>query len=263
LTHFTIGVKMQHEERILGFVMMTVVGLTMIVILTISRKNKRRAKQAEYDLEVASTKIEILEHQLKSAGWELSDNIGQLISTIRMRLMVMVPDIPDVVRANFMEIIHLTGDSLKEIRNLHALMHHDLMSGGLVKLLREELERSGRMKPVQRSFITTGVEISLEKEIHILFIGIVREFFSQLDKYANNSDILMQVDFLGESVIRVRIKTAAIDKDTFKKFKMERLKRKAGALRAALTIHLSESDEVDLLLSYSIEFNKKKIITAR
>lgn len=248
---------MQNEERILGLVMMIVLGVTMIVVFNILRKNKRRAKQAEYDLEVAFSKIEMLEHQLKNASWELSDNIGQLISTMRMRLMVLVPDIPDGARANFMEVINLTGDSLKEIRHLHASIRQDLLDGGIVKLLREELERCGKMKPVRRSFTATGGEIRLDKGVEVLLISIVREFCSQLDKHTTFNDMLMEIDFSSDRSIKVFIKTGFIDSNAFKKIRMQNMERKAGLIKAALTINLTESDEVNLLLCYSTEFVRK------
>ena len=80
-------------------------GLLLFVILFFisfqNRKNKLLVKQIEsekrYERELATSQLEIQEQTFKNIGWELHDNVGQLLSVLSIQLNMMLLKNPDEI----------------------------------------------------------------------------------------------------------------------------------------------------------------------
>ncbi|MFT5103241.1 MAG: signal transduction histidine kinase, partial [Candidatus Latescibacterota bacterium] len=90
----------KEEVSLLIYVVAVLLGFTVFgVILFIStqkRKNKFLIESIEarqrFEREIEISRLEIKEQTLRNIGWELHDNVGQLLSVVNMQLNMMLPN---------------------------------------------------------------------------------------------------------------------------------------------------------------------------
>jgi signal transduction histidine kinase len=107
------------SERYLLIYMITVlVIITSLVILFfvvfLKRKNKllldKVKQQQAFEAEITQVQTETQEQILKNIGWELHDNVGQLLSFASMQLSILKMQASDDLKEKFKG----TSDALKE-----------------------------------------------------------------------------------------------------------------------------------------------------
>lgn len=63
------------------------------------RKNKllldKIKRQQEFEEEISKTQTEIQEQTLKNIGWELHDNVGQLLAVVSMQLNLLATQVSE------------------------------------------------------------------------------------------------------------------------------------------------------------------------
>ena len=71
----------------------------------LKRKNKllleRIKQQQAFDAEIVQAQTETQEQTLKNIGWELHDNVGQLLSFASMQLSILKMEVSDDVKEKF------------------------------------------------------------------------------------------------------------------------------------------------------------------
>ena len=114
------------ERYLLIYMIGVLVIVTTLVILFFivfqKRKNKLlldRIKQKQaFEVELSNAQTEIQEQTLKNIGWELHDNVGQLLAAASMQMNILKTQIGEDVKENFTEAASTVKQSLKEVRML-------------------------------------------------------------------------------------------------------------------------------------------------
>jgi len=176
------------NEVVLGATL-TLIILVLILIILFgvfqSKKNKYIQAQQRLKDEIAKSQIEIHEQALKNIGWELHDNIGQLLSVARMQLNILDTKLPDKLKDEADDINNLVGDSLKELRLLSKTLNPDIISEiGLVESIKLELERFNKLNFLNAKLHVEGEEKTVEHRDGIIIFRILQEFFSNVIKHS-------------------------------------------------------------------------------
>src|SRR5690606_41673947 len=84
-------------------VLVIVTALVIIFFIVIQkRKNKllldKLKQQQEFDEEIVRTQTEIQEQTLKHIGWELHDNVGQLLAYASMQMNMLAAQAGDAMK---------------------------------------------------------------------------------------------------------------------------------------------------------------------
>jgi signal transduction histidine kinase len=186
-----------------------VILVAMIIILFAvfqSKKNKyiinRLEAEQKIEQEIVKSQMEIQEQSLKNIGWELHDNIGQLLSTAKMQLSILKPKLPTQYQSSVSEVNHLIGDTLQEIRLLSKTLNPEVIrNAGLLKSIEFELERFNKLNFLKATLNHTGTEVSLDQKDEIIIFRIFQEFFSNAIKYSKASTLVVTVEYLPDKLL--------------------------------------------------------------
>ena len=188
------------------FVCFTLGGFIIAFFVTYQRrKNKilREKIEAEqyYEKEIANTKIEIQEQTLKNIGWELHDNIGQLLSVAKMQLnMASVAKQPS--KESIEEIKIVIADSLQEVRALSKSLNSDVIgNAGLEKSVQSELNRFARLNVIRTNFSIKGENFPINEKDSLVIFRILQEFFSNVIKHSGANLLLVSFQYFENELV--------------------------------------------------------------
>jgi signal transduction histidine kinase len=242
-----------------------VIMVTMIIILFAifqSKKNKYIVSQLEIEKkmeqEIAKSHMEIQEQGLKNIGWELHDNIGQLLAIAKMQLSILEPVIPEKYHRSVSEINGLIGDSLQEIRLLSKTLNPEVIANiGLLKSIECELERFNKLDFLEASLVVTGEEVKLDQKDEIILFRILQEFFSNVIKHSKASKLDVFLEYLPEQ-LRITAKDNGIgfvaNQSVAGGSGLINMKSRAHLIGATYSIDTSPDKGVHLALCYTYRY---------
>jgi signal transduction histidine kinase len=195
----------KEEIALLGYVIFALLLLsTMIILFFITfqkRKNKLLLEQIEqqkrFDEEISRTQSEIQEQTLKHLGWELHDNVGQLLTYASMQLNMLKSKVPDDLKDKISETSDSVRQSLNEVRSLSKSLNSEvILNKGFQDSIENELSRMKRMKFSSAELTIEGVQKSIANKKHeIILFRILQEFFSNSVKYSEAEDLKVNLNF--------------------------------------------------------------------
>lgn len=204
---FTLQEQAIDKEQIalIGYVIFVILMLAIMVILFFVTFQKRKHKilqdkfQQEQDFndEISRTQSEIQEQTLKHVGWELHDNVGQLLAYATMQLNSLASKVPDDLKAKIGETSDIVKDSLKEVRSLSKSLNTEvLLNMGFEDSISHELNRLKRMKFSSAELLIKGHKKGIEDKKHeIVLFRILQEFFSNSVKYSEAEHLYVILDY--------------------------------------------------------------------
>ena len=187
------------ERYLLVYMIAVLVIVTTLVIVFFivfqKRKNKllldKIKQQQEFDEEISRTQTEIQEQTLKHIGWELHDNVGQLLALASMQINMLSVQAADNLKDSIDSTADIIKESLKEVRSLSKSLNNDvILNIGFEQSITNELDRLKRMKFASAELIIEGNKRELQNKKHeIIMFRILQEFFSNSIKYSEAKNI--------------------------------------------------------------------------
>ncbi len=188
----------KEELLLLVYFIVVVVLLTSFVILFFITYQKRKNKilkekfeaEKQYEQEIAQSRTEIQEQTLKNVGWELHDNIGQLLSVANMQLNILLRSIEEPAKKPIADIKEVVANSIQEVRALSRSLNNEVIEYvGLEVSVKNELFRFERLNMVQTSFNSSGEKYEIPQKESIILFRILQEFFSNVIKHSKAWDL--------------------------------------------------------------------------
>ncbi|WP_336128860.1 sensor histidine kinase [Mesoflavibacter sp. CH_XMU1422-2] len=194
------------ERYLLIYMIFVLIAITSLVILFFivfqKRKNKLlidkiKQKQA-FEKELSNAQTEIQEQTLKNIGWELHDNVGQLLAAASMQLNILKTKLDnDDVLNSFKDASDTVKESLKEVRMLSRSLNNEvILNIGFEKSISNELDRLKKMKFASAELNVKGDIVEFENKKHeIIIFRILQEFFSNTVKYSEAKNLSVILDY--------------------------------------------------------------------
>lgn len=252
------------ERYIIIYMVMVVVIITTLVIVFFvvfqKRKNKllleRMKEQQAFEEEITKAQTESQEQTLKNIGWELHDNVGQLLSFASMQLSILKMEVDDDTKEKFGDTANALKESLREVRSLSKSLNNEVVLNiGFEKSISNELDRLKKMKFASAELITKGDTIHFDNRKHeIIIFRILQEFLSNSVKYSGAKNLKVILEYQSDNL---RIMAT----DDGKGFDMEAVEKgsglinmqsRAALIHASLEITSQPGEGVQLLLNYPI-----------
>lgn len=216
---------MLKKEEILLIIYFILVILLLVAFVVVffyvfqMRKNKllfeKWETQRRYEQEIVNSRLEIQEQTLKNVGWELHDNIGQLLSVARMQLNMLGNAVEASTKEQVKEIGEIVGSSLKEVRSLSKSLNNEVVGYlGLESSLSNELERFERLKMLKVQFETSGETREIPQKDAIVLFRILQEFFSNVIKHAKAKNLKVKLKYGEKLLIEARDDGKGFDPET-------------------------------------------------
>tara|TARA_A100000171_G_scaffold52954_2_gene74582 strand:- start:1996 stop:2787 length:792 start_codon:yes stop_codon:yes gene_type:complete len=233
----------------------------LFVLFFLKRKNILLVRQLEekqqFEKELAKSQIEIKENTLKNIGWELHDNVGQLLSVANIHLNMLEKEVPAPVSERFTETKQVIGQAIQEIRSLSKTLNNDvILKNGLAASIQIELERFNRLNFLKGTFTLQGVIKELDSSDEIIIFRMVQEFFTNVLKHAKADALKVTLEYK-EKDVYIKLQDNGVGfctKTTSSNSGMETMKSRAALIGAAysLTSIPGEGTTLELIYPYKI-----------
>ncbi|UJH91238.1 histidine kinase [Antarcticibacterium sp. 1MA-6-2] len=256
---------LQREELLLivYFIVVILLLITFGIIFFITfqkRKNKLIYEKFEaekrFEEELTQSKLEIQEQTLKNVGWELHDNIGQLLSVANMQLNILSRTIENPSKTPLLEIKEVVAQSLQEVRSLSKSLNNEVIDyTGLQASVKNELARFARLNVIKTELKISGSEVPIPQKDAIILFRILQEFFSNVIKHSKADNL--EVEFL---YTPNTLKIIALDngigynaEDIEKSSGLLNMESRAELIGAGFDLNSSPGNGSSLILQYPIK----------
>ncbi|MFL0352788.1 sensor histidine kinase [Xanthomarina sp. GH4-25] len=242
-------------------VLFIVTALVVIFFIVFQkRKNKllldKIKQQQAFDEEIAQTQTEIQEQTLKHIGWELHDNVGQLLAYASMQLNMLSAKIPEDMKGTLNLTTETIKESLKEVRSLSKSLNNDvILNIGFEKSITNELDRLKRMKFASAELKIKGENKSLNNKKHeIILFRILQEFFSNSVKYSEAQNLKVELEYVNDDLIIIASDDGkGFDVETAKKGSgLINMKSRAELIKAKFDLFSKPNEGVKLTITYPL-----------
>lgn len=198
--------KMITQETIvlIVYAIAIIFGLLLFVIWIFiafqKRKNKLLVEQIEaekkYEHELTTSQLEIQEQTFKNIGWELHDNVGQLLSVVSLQLNMILVKAPETIQKQLKDTSDILSNTIQEVRNLSKTLNIEVINkNGLIRSLEIEIERFNRLKYLEASIQVNGKVRYISTEHEILIFRIYQEFLSNVMKHSKAKNLSVILNF--------------------------------------------------------------------
>jgi two-component system NarL family sensor kinase len=179
-----------------------VVGIGIIILILIHQKrqlqylSEKEQLQTQFDREILESRLEIQEQTFRNLSQEIHDNIGQVLSLVRMNLGSM-----EIFKEkNHDELLSTTkllvSKVIQDLRDLSKVLNTDYVSKvGLTQAIQHELDMIGRAGILQTTLLTEGDVYKLEDKKEVVIFRIVQEALNNIIKHSNGTKIAVELAY--------------------------------------------------------------------
>ena len=259
----------QEEEHLISqeTIVLIAYAITVIFVLLIfvifffrafqKRKNKLILDQIEaqrkFERELATSQLEIQEQTFKNIGWELHDNVGQLLSVVSMQLNMILVKAPETIQESLKDTRDVVTNTVQEVRNLSKTLNNDVINkNGLVRSLEIEIERFNRLKFLEATFTINGKQEYISAEHEILIFRMYQEFLSNVMKHSKAEKLSVTLNYSPIS-LEIIAKDNGVGFDTSQKTEssgLQTIKGRAALLNSEYSLTSSVGNGTQLVLLY-------------
>jgi signal transduction histidine kinase len=203
----------QQEDILISIVVASVffilIGsfLLLIIFVFLRRNRKNREEKEEmknrFEQTLLKTQLEIQEQAFAYISQEIHDNIGQVLSLVRLNLNTFDKIISEE-KLNHTD--SLLGKAIKDLRDLsHNLQSNRIHNIGIIESIRQlltSLEKTGRFKT---TFNTSDNFHILDNNTDVILYRMIQEIINNIIKHAAANTIDVNIDCEDEiSTISIR-----------------------------------------------------------
>lgn len=240
------------------FVLLLVVAAFILFRIYLKRKNllllEKERMSIQFEQTLLRSKLEIQEQTFTHISREIHDNIGQVLSMVRLNLNTMAGS-SDPDKINLMD--ELLGKAIADLRSLsHSLSTDFIRNTGwsqAVEKLFNDLTRSGRYKT--HLHIEDGLP-ALGNDRPIILFRMVQEIINNVLRHAKADEIsLVAVRKSGDIMIAIRDNGQGFDKVAVAQSSngLQNLESRARMINAELTINSKKGEGTQVMIRINTE----------
>ncbi|MDA7824953.1 histidine kinase [Flavobacteriaceae bacterium] len=256
------NIMSQETIVLIIYTIAVIFGLLLFVILFFiafqNRKNKLLVKQIEaekrYERELATSQLEIQEQTFKNIGWELHDNVGQLLSVLSIQLNMILLKAPRTIQKQLKDTSDVLGNTIQEVSNLSKNLNNEVVNkNGLIRSLEIEVERFNKLKYLKASFKVNGNIICISAAHEILIFRIYQEFLANVMKHSKAKNLSVTLNFNAND-LEIIAEDNGVGFDTSQKTEssgLQTIKGRATLLNAKYSLTSIIDNGTKLVLQYT------------
>ena len=182
-----------------------VLGAFIVMIMLVYRKRRnlhiieKISLQANFKQELLKAQLEIQEQTLTYIGREIHDNIGQVLSFVKLTLGTHSAD-PDLLKQKMVESRELIAQAINDLRDLSkSLSFQHIVHLGLVKAIEIAAERVNKSGLLYLTLNVTGEPYSLGEQNELVLFRIFQESLNNALKHAEAHNFIINLQFHKET----------------------------------------------------------------
>ncbi|MBY0482595.1 MAG: hypothetical protein K2Q21_14660 [Chitinophagaceae bacterium] len=193
----------QQDELLITIVVASVffvlIGIFLMILVFFFLRRQRKYKMEKEEMRnrfeqtLLNTQLEIQEHTFNYISQEIHDNIGQVLSLVRLNLNVLSEKSPEIHLNNTDELL---GKVISDLRTLsHNLNSNRLQEIGIVEGLKSLLQQIDKTAKFSTEFKCQEVAaLSFMNNDHSLILyRMVQEVLHNIIKHAMAANIIMEI----------------------------------------------------------------------
>lgn len=192
----------QQEEFLITIVVASVffvlIGIFLMILVFFFLRRQRKNKMEKEDMRnrfeqtLLNTQLEIQEHTFNYISQEIHDNIGQILSLVRINLNVLSEKTPEIHFANTDELL---GKAIRDLRNLsHNLNSNRLKEIGITEGLQSLLLQLDKTEKFTTEFHAPDNSLNFMNNDHCLILyRMVQEVLQNIIKHAAATHIVISI----------------------------------------------------------------------
>lgn len=195
-----------------GLLALILVGFIVTILFLYQRKQHRQEEELvrlkeEYDQEVLKSQLEIQETTLKSIAQELHDNIGQVLSVVKLSLAVLPLEQGHQAYAPLQHIRDVLNKAVYDLADLTKSLHTDRIAQiGLVESIRFDLETLRKTGLMEVKLELNGAEYRLGEQKEIFIFRIFQELVNNILKHAKATQLTISLNYTSTDIFLFSVK---------------------------------------------------------
>ena len=169
-------------------------------------KHKRQVQKMQEDFkqEMVSSKMELQEQTLTSVSEEMHDNLGQMLSVIKLNLIrlgrMATKDEQEIEVID--ELKDQVSGVINDIRNISKTLSKDFIANfGLKESLTIEVDKINRTNEVEATLNVYGEDVlHLDGQSQIVLFRIAQELINNAIKHAEAAKITVGLNYLADGL---------------------------------------------------------------
>jgi signal transduction histidine kinase len=242
-------------------ILITIIAATFILILFLAfilifvqifqhrqklNYQKQIAIQARFEQEILQSQIEVQNDTLLKIGQELHDNIGQLLTVVKINLSFL--DFAEMVPASKIFLDQANDalmESIEQVRSLSRTLDGDFVkSFGLERSLEHEVDRLKKINQLNISLAVLGKRQQLGFDKEIVLFRIAQEAINNTLKHAKATQIDISLQYTADELIFLvmdngigfKLESTRIKEEPFASRGLVNLRRRAASIGACMDL---------------------------
>ncbi len=190
---------------IIASIFFVIIAVGIIILILVYQKkqlqylNEKNQMKNSFDKEIFKTQLEIQEQTLKNISQEIHDNIGQVLSLVKLNINTMNSNEPVPLQGKINDSRNLITKAIQDLRDLSKSLNTDyIVDLGLTRAIEYELEMLKKTGRYEIQLEITGEPYRLENKKELVFFRIVQEALHNIIKHANATVIRVELIFTRE-----------------------------------------------------------------
>lgn len=183
-----------------GSIAFLVLVVVLIFIILFYQKKKFTHAQQLLEAEKQHTEallqsqIEIQEETFKNISQEIHDNIGQVLSLVKLNLNTLSPPAAEADKEKLSASVTLLTKSIKDLRDVAKSINTDYVAQiGLASAIRQQLDLLNKTGVFEASLEEEGKVVSLEKRNELIVFRVVQELLNNAIKHAAATKVFVRL----------------------------------------------------------------------
>ena len=193
---------MHKEILILVIIFAGTAILTLLGVLIIIFSIRNKYRHQRHRQELLQTQVEIQEQTLKNISEEIHDNIGQVLSLVKLNLNTFPSGLSEEVTTKLDDTELLLSKAINDLRDLSQSMNTDRISSvGLEVALEHELKQIQKTGRFNTKLHVGGNRYALEPQKEMVLFRIVQECLNNSVKHSAAKNIEIELLYRPGSLI--------------------------------------------------------------
>jgi signal transduction histidine kinase len=198
---------MQQKEEIyfvtiIGIILgLLLVGFIVAMLVLYKRRQLRQEEEVakmkdRYEKEVLRSQLEIQENTFKIISQELHDNIGQMLSVVKLSLSALPLEKDHKAQELVKHSQEVLNKAIVDLSDLNKSLHPDRITEiGLADSIRFELAAIKKAGLLKVQFSVAGQEVRLPEEKAIFLFRIFQEIMNNVLKHSKATTINVMITY--------------------------------------------------------------------
>lgn len=199
------------------------VGFIVTIFFMYQQKRQKQEREMmvmkeRYEQELLRSQLEIQEFTLKGIAQELHDNIGQVLSVVKLWMATLPVEKEHAAYQGLQDSRQMLNKVIYDLADLTKSLHTDRISEiGLVEAIRFDVETLRKTGLVNIDFKTTGDEFRFDGQKSIFLFRIYQEMTNNILKHSKATHVNISIIYASNDTFVLKVQDDGVGFDPQKK----------------------------------------------